>query len=184
MLASDKGPGAPKISSLGLLQPLADRYLDLITNKVRRDLATDVRAGRASQAQADEWLNAWIAAVAQARKDGTVPEQLPYGLSAVLSQKNVEAVTATDGINPVALAMLVPAGTRVLLTCSDVDGLGDCQDMKPLANALAHTSLDFVQFSGVNHVFTDQPPGQMTNYTKNQALSSQLTAALAAFVNH
>ena len=34
-LASDTTPGAPKIHSLGLLQPLSGRYLDIITNRVR-----------------------------------------------------------------------------------------------------------------------------------------------------
>ena len=34
-LAGDTSPGAPKIHSLGLLQPLAGRYLDIITNRVR-----------------------------------------------------------------------------------------------------------------------------------------------------
>ena len=36
-LATDTTPGAPKIHSLGLFQPLPGRYLDIITNRVRGD---------------------------------------------------------------------------------------------------------------------------------------------------
>ena len=34
-LATDTAPDAPKIHSLGLFQPLAGRYLDIITGRVR-----------------------------------------------------------------------------------------------------------------------------------------------------
>ena len=34
-LAADTTPGAPKIRSLGLFQPLPGRYLDIITGRVR-----------------------------------------------------------------------------------------------------------------------------------------------------
>ena len=36
-LAADTAPGAPKIHSLGLFQPLPGRYLDIITDRVRAD---------------------------------------------------------------------------------------------------------------------------------------------------
>ena len=49
-LASDTSPDAPKIHSLGLLQPLSGRYLDIITNRVRSDASP-------------ETLNTWLAAV-------------------------------------------------------------------------------------------------------------------------
>ena len=47
-LATDTSPGAPKIHSLGLFQPLPGRYLDIITNRVRADgepADTDYLAG-------------------------------------------------------------------------------------------------------------------------------------------
>ena len=182
MLAIDTSPGAPKIRALGLFQPLAGRYLDLITARVRADMDAQVKAGQSTPQQADEVMAAWTAAVAQARKDGTAPAQLPNGLSAILNPANVGAVLQTDGINPIALAMLVPAGTRVLLTCSDADRQAACETMKPMADALSHTKLRFVQLGGVSHVLKDDPTDSITNYANKQPLSSQLAGALNEFV--
>jgi uncharacterized protein len=182
MLAIDTSVGAPKIHALGLFQPLAGRYLDLITARVRADMDAQVKAGQATPQQADDVIAAWTAAVAQARKDGTVPAQLPNGLSAILNPGNVSAVLQTDGINPIALAMLVPAGTPVLMTCSDADKQATCEAVKPLADALGHTKLDFVQLGGVSHVLKDDPTDSITNYANKQPLSSQLAGALNEFV--
>lgn len=62
-LADDTSADAPRIHSLGLLQPLAARYLDLITARVRADLDAAVRAGAKTRKQADQALAAWQAAV-------------------------------------------------------------------------------------------------------------------------
>ena len=70
---TDTDPGAPKIHSLGLLQPLTGRYLDLITDKVRADNAVQLKQGSKTQQEADGSLATWTAAVAQARTTGTVP---------------------------------------------------------------------------------------------------------------
>jgi alpha-beta hydrolase superfamily lysophospholipase len=183
MLATDTSPGAPKIHSLGLFQPLAGRYLDLITNRVRADVDAQVNAGGLTRQRADDVVSAWTAAVAQARSDGTVPPQLPNGLSAILNPGNVKAVTESDGINPVALAMLVPDGMPVLLTCSDADGQARCDAVAPMAAALAHTRLDFAALKGVSHVLKDDAGDSITNYAKDQPLSQQLVSALDAFVN-
>ena len=76
-LATDTAPGAPKIHSLGLFQPLSGRYLDIITNRVRAD---------ASPAT----LTTWLAAVDEVRTKGTVPAKLPEGLGAIVNPGNVE----------------------------------------------------------------------------------------------
>ncbi|MBV9513262.1 MAG: hypothetical protein JO280_04330, partial [Mycobacteriaceae bacterium] len=181
MLATDTSAGAPKVHSLGLFQPLAGRYLDLITARVRADEDAAVSAGRSTPQQADEVMAAWTAAVAQARADGTAPAQLPNGLSAILNPGNVKAVVESDAINPVALAMLVPAGTPVLLTCSDSDGQATCQTVQPLATALADTALQFLQLKGVSHVLKDDPTDSVTNYAKDQPLTQELVSALDTF---
>ncbi len=51
MLATDNTAGAPKIHALGLLEPLAGRYLDLITTRVRADTDGAVEAGRARRSR-------------------------------------------------------------------------------------------------------------------------------------
>ena len=127
-------------------------------------------------------LDAWLAAVAQARTTGTVPAELPDGLSAILAPGNVKAVIESDAIDPVELATRIPAGTPVLLTCSDSDAQAGCADITPLADALAHTALQLVKLTGVNHVLRDDPSDNVANYARKDPLSPQLTAALNEFV--
>jgi uncharacterized protein len=182
-LATDTDPAAPKIHSLGLLQPLTGRYLDLITDKVRADNAVQLKQGSKTRQEADGILAAWTSAVSQARTTGTVPkDQLPDGLSAVLNQSNVKAVVEQDAIDPVAEAQHIANGTPVLLTCSDSDGQALCTAIKPLADALAHTALTLVQLKGVNHVLRDDPTDSAANYAKQDPLSPQLVTALDQFV--
>ncbi len=182
-LTTDSAADAPRVHSLGLLQPLPGRYLDLITARVAHDTAAAVKAGAKNQQQADVVLGAWTAAVAQARTEGTVPRgSLPDGLSAILNAGNVKAVVEADSIDPLAEAAEIAAGLPVLLTCSDSDAQASCTDFEPLAGALAHTALTLVELKGVNHVLRDDPTDNVANYTRKDPLSPQLTAALNHFV--
>ncbi len=168
-LAADATPGAPKIHSLGLFQPLPGRYLDIITNRVRGDASP-------------ETLSAWLAAVDEIRAKGTVPAKLPEGLNAIINPGNVKAVVETDKIDPLALAAKVPARTPVLLTCSDTDSQAKCDTEKPLTDALQHTELKVVELKGVNHVLHDDPSDSIANLTKPAPLSPQVVTALDGFV--
>ena len=181
-VADDTTPGAPKIHSLGLFQPLNARYLDLISARLDADMAVAVRSGAKTAAQAGEVLGAWRAAVAQVRSSGTVPATLPEGLSAIVNPGNAKAVREADAIDPLDLAARIPAGTPVLLTCSDSDAQSSCASITPLADALAHTALDLVRLRGVNHVLRDDAGDSIANYAKQDPLSAQVTDALAAFV--
>ena len=182
LLADDSSPGAPRIHSLGLLQPLPARYLDLITGRVRTNVEAAVRVGSQTQQQADSVLAAWRAAVEQVRTTGTVPVDLPDGLSAIVNPGNVKAVVESDAIDPVDVATRIPAATPVLLTCSDSDGQAPCSQMQPLVSALDRTALQFVELSGVNHVLRDDPNDNVAGYARKGPLSPQLTAALDVFV--
>lgn len=180
-LADDTAAGAPKVHSLGLLQPLTARYLDLISGRVAADMAEAVRGGAKTQQQADRTLAAWQAAVAQIRTSGTVADKLPDGLGAIVNPGNVKAVAEADAIDPLDLAARIPAGTPVLLTCSDADAQAPCSGIDPLARALAHTELDLVRLKGVSHVLRDDPTDNIANYARPAPLSAQLTDALAGF---
>ena len=182
LLAEDSSPGAPRIHSLGLLQPLPARYLDLITGRVRTNVEAAVRVGSQTQQQADSVLAAWRAAVEQVRTTGTAPVDLPDGLSAIVNPGNVKAVVESDAIDPVDVATRIPAATPVLLTCSDSDGQAPCSQMQPLVSALGRTALQFVELSGVNHVLRDDPTDNVAGYASKGPLSPQLTAALDVFV--
>jgi uncharacterized protein len=168
-LATDTDVGAPKIHSLALFQPLAGRYLDIVTNRVRSSAAPEA-------------LATWLAAVDEVRTKGTVAKNLPEGLGALLNPGNVNAVIEADKIDPVTLAAKVPAGTPVLLTCSDADAQATCESVKPLVDALAHTGLTVVELKGVSHVLRDDPSDNVANYSKQDPLSPQLVDALDAFV--
>jgi hypothetical protein len=168
-LASDPAAGAPKIHSLGLLQPLPGRYLDIITGRVRADATP-------------ETLSTWLAAVDQVRTTGTAPANLPEGLGAILNPGNVKAVAEADKIDPLALAARVPAGTPVMLTCSDSDQQANCAAERPLVDALKHTDLTVVELKGVNHVLRDDPTDNIGDYAKQDPLSAQLVTALDGFV--
>jgi hypothetical protein len=168
-LAGDTTPGAPKIHSLGLFEPLPGRYLDIITSRVRGDASAQTVA-------------AWLAAVNDIRTKGTVPPNLPEGLSAIVNPGNVAAVVETDKIDPAALAAKVPAGTPVLLTCSDTDSQARCDAEQPLIDALKPTALKVVQLQGVNHVLHDDPTDSIANLTKPNPLSAQVITALDVFV--
>jgi alpha-beta hydrolase superfamily lysophospholipase len=181
-LANDTAPDAPKIHSLALFQPLAGRYLDIITGRVRTGLDADVNAGAKNRQQADAVLAAWDAAVVQARTKRTAPAQLPEGLGAILNPSNVAAVVEADAIDPLELAKDLPAGMPVLATCSDSDSQGTCSALQPLFDALAHTALTVVPMKGVSHVLRDDPTDNVGNYAKHDPLSPQLTTALDGFV--
>jgi len=181
-LATDTSSGAPKIHSLALLQPLAGRYLDVITNRVRASVDADVKAGAKTRQQADQVLTDWNAAVATTRATGTPPAKLPEGLSAILNPANAKAVLEADAIDPLALAAKLPNGTPVLLTCSDSDVQAFCEAEQPLIAALAHTALTVVTLKGVSHVLRDDPTDNVANYANKAPLSPQLTSALDGFV--
>lgn len=168
-LAGDRAADVPKVHSLGLFQPLPGRYLDIITERVRTSAGPEA-------------LKAWLAAVEQVRAGGPVPPNLPEGLGAVLNPGNVNAVIEADKIDPVALAADVPAGTPVLLTCSDSDNQAGCDAIRPLADALSHTALTLVELEGVNHVLRDDPTDNVANYASQAPLSPQVVEALDGFV--
>lgn len=181
-LADDIEPDAPKIHSLGLFQPLPGRYLDIITERVRVDVEAATEAGAKTPEQGRAVLDAWAAAVAEARTRGTAPQQLPDGLGAILNAGNVKAVVEADAIDPIALAAKVPTGMPVLVTCSDSDGQAGCAAVRPLTAALKHTALTVVGLKGVNHVLRDDPSDNVANYAKPGPLSPQLITALDNFV--
>ena len=182
-LGTDTAPDAPKIHSLGLLQPLAGRYLDIITARVRSSLDADLKAGAKTPQQADAVMTTWNAAVVQARTKQTAPQQLPEGLGAILSPSNVKVVVEADAIDPLALAANLPAGMPVLATCSDSDVQGMCPAEKPLFDALSHTALTVVELKGVSHVLRYDPSDNVSGYAKQDPLAPQLLTALDGFVN-
>ncbi len=163
------GAADPKVGSLALFQPLSGRYLDIITNRVRAGAAPEV-------------LTAWLAAVDEIRTRGTVPADLPEGLSAIVNKNNLNAIVAADKIDPLQLAAALPDGMPVLLTCSDSDAQAGCEIERTLIGALRHTALTVVELKGVNHVLRDDPTDNIADYGKPGPLSPQVVDAIGTFV--
>lgn len=162
------GAGDPKVHSLALFQPLAGRYLDIITNRVRVGATPEV-------------LTAWLATVEEIRTKGTVPAKLPEGLGAIVNPGNLKAIVEADKIDPLSLAAKLPDGMPVLLTCSDSDAQASCEAERPLIDALRHTALTVVQLKGVNHILRDDPTDNIANYSKPAPLSPQVLDAVNGF---
>ena len=163
------GAGDPKVGALALFQPLAGRYLDIITDRVRAGATPEV-------------LTAWLGAVEEIRTDGTLPAGLPEGLGAIVNQGNLGAIVAADKIDPLQLAAALPDGLPVLLTCSDADAQATCDAERPLIQALGHTALTVVELDGVNHVLRDDPTDSIANYGQPGDLSPQVVEAVSTFV--
>ena len=111
-----------------------------------------------------------------------MPAKLPEGLNAIVNPGNVKAVAEADKIDPLALAAKVPAGTPVLLTCSDTDSQAKCDTERPLIDALKHTALKVVELRVSTMCCTTIPATASPTCTKPAPLSPQVVTALDGFV--
>lgn len=86
--------------------------------------------------------------------------------------------------DPARLAARLPAGTPVLITCSNADLQVSCSDTKPVLAGLASVkaATDFLRLTGVDHVLKQDPTGSFSNYTKPLPFSRKLRQALRSFV--
>ncbi len=175
---------APHVHTLGLIEPLSERYLDIIAIQVDAQVAAAQQAGQLTAAQAASLTQALAKAIAQLRSAGTVPSGLPAALSSVLSPSSALYLSQADRYDPASLAAKLPAGTPVLVTCSNADTQVSCGEVHQLRDGLAQApaKTDFVQLNGVDHVLKVDPAGSAANYTKALPFSPQLQSALRSFV--
>jgi uncharacterized protein len=128
---------APHVHTLGLIEPLSERYLDIITVQVGAQVAAAQKAGQLTAARAASLTQALARAIAQLRSAGTVPSGLPAALSSVLSPSTALYLSQADRHDPASLAAKLPAGTPVLVTCSKVDAQVSCGEVQHLRGGLA-----------------------------------------------
>ncbi|WP_201760634.1 MULTISPECIES: alpha/beta hydrolase family protein [unclassified Nonomuraea] len=173
------------VHSLGLLEPLSRRYLDVISAQITAQIRAQLQAGLITKAQATEIEDAMAKAVASLRADGTVPANLPGGLSNLLSPANAKYLSEADRLNPPELAAGLKARTPVLLSCSDADIQVSCDEVEHLAAGLekAPADTDLVRLTGVSHVLKEDPSRTTNRYGDPLPFSSRLTQALQAFVS-
>lgn len=178
------GPGPlPAVHALGLLEPLAERYLDVLTVQVDAQAAAAERAKLLTAQQAASLTRAWTAGVAQLRTTGTVPANLPADLSSILSPANALFLSEADRYDPARLAARLPVGLPVLVSCSNVDQNVTCGEVRHLLAGLAtgQADTDFTMLTGVDHVLKQDPTGSAADYTQPLPFSPQLRQALRQF---
>jgi dienelactone hydrolase len=180
----NSGPGPlPAVHALGLLEPLAERYLDVLTVQVEAQIAAAERAKLLTVQQAARLNQAWKAGVARLRATGTVPPSVPAGLSSILSPANALFLSQADRYDPARLAARLPAGLPVLVSCSNVDQNVTCGEVRHLLAGLAAApaDTDFITLTGVDHVLKQDPSGSPAGYAQPLPFSPQLRQALRRF---
>jgi alpha-beta hydrolase superfamily lysophospholipase len=183
LLATGHAGATPPIHALGLLEPLSQRYLDLIIAQVDANLATQVKSRSITTSLEKTVEKDLTTAVTQIRTKGTVKANLPYGLANILNPADALFFAQTDKFDPKVLASHVATATPVLLTCSNDDIQVTCDEVDRVAAGLSPDDhLDFVHLLGVDHVLKVDSSRTGNYYTKKLPFSSQLKAALQSFV--
>jgi len=174
----------PPIHALGLLEPLSQRYLDVITLQVDAQVTAEQRAGQITPAYASAVTRALASAVWQLRGTGTVSPGLAYGLAAILNPATALFLRQADRNDPAQLAARLTARMPVLVTCSTADVQVTCGEVSHLVAGLtrAAAATDLVHLTGMDHVLKQDPSGAEADYTKPLPFSPQLRAALRTFV--
>ena len=185
--ADPRGSGSgplPSVHALGLLEPLSERYLDVIADQVDARAAAAQRAGQLTAQQASSLTRAFAAGVAQLRATGAVPPGLPAELTSILNPADALFLSQADRYDPARLADRLTPGLPVLVTCSNADQNVACGEVRHLVAGLAgaRADTDFVMLTGVDHVLKQDPTGSAADYTKPLPFSPQLQQALRAFV--
>ena len=184
LLATGNAGAAPAVHALGLLEPLSERYLTVITEQVDGQVAAAERAGRLTAARGSGLEAELAAAVRSLRAHGTVPAGLPSSLASVLNPTTARFLAQADHFDPAALAAELPAGFPVLVSCSNDDIQVSCAQVDHLVAGLARAraATDFVHLTGVDHVLKQDASRTEAGYTEPLPFSPQLQAALRTFV--
>ena len=190
LLATGADPGGsgsgplPPVHALGLLEPLSERYLDVIASQVDAQVAAARHSGQLTAQQATSLTRAYAAAVARLRATGTISPGLPAELTSILNPANALFLSQADRHDPAQLAARLTPGLPVLVSCSTADLQVTCGEVRHLLGGLAdaRADTDFVMLAGVDHVLKQDPTGSAADYTMPLPFSPQLQQALRAFV--
>ncbi|MFZ2526684.1 MAG: alpha/beta hydrolase [Rhodococcus sp. (in: high G+C Gram-positive bacteria)] len=165
----------------GLLQPLPMRYLDLLHAQISAQLDGATANGQMPPDEAATVRADLERTVESLRATGTVPSEVHPMLAQLgLNAANAKFLSEADALNPIVLAAELPASTSVLLTCSDKDLNVSCDQIGPLHDALAHTSVDFRHFGTSSHLLKELgpvPPSSL-DIVAPLPMSTEFSAAL------
>jgi len=183
LLATGAAGPVPPIHALALLEPLSRRLLDTIAQQIDERLTAQQQAGQITPEQAQQIRDAMSSAIAQLRATGTVPANLPGGLSTLLSPVGAKYLGEIDRFDPADLVTQLPVRTPVLLSCSDADIQISCTDVDRLVTAAAKPPLDAdpVRLAGVDHILKEDA-SRGIDYDQPLPFSHALQQALRSFV--
>ncbi|NLU82570.1 alpha/beta hydrolase [Rhodococcus sp. HNM0569] len=175
-----------RVRGVGLLEPLAVRLLDLLTNQIDAQLSAVTAAGQLPTEVADELRVALAGTVESLRTDGTIPDGLPEPLqNAGLVAANAKALAEEDALDPRALAQRLPGGMPVVTSCSAKDIQVSVADVAALDDALAHTALTSIRMQSANHVLKDLGDAASTgsDYTLALPYSAEFAEPFGAWLD-
>ncbi|MFF1388152.1 alpha/beta hydrolase [Rhodococcus erythropolis] len=137
---------------LGLLQPLSQRYLDLLSDQINVSLEGSVQSGQLPEADAEAVRSSLARTVRSLRENGIVPaDQHPLLESVGFTPSNERFLTEADRYEPADLAAELPDSLPVIVTCSEKDLNVDCGQVQRLSSAVAPEALTFAQLTSANH---------------------------------
>ncbi|XVV15012.1 alpha/beta hydrolase family protein [Actinoplanes sp. CA-131856] len=152
----------PRPAGIGLMQPLAQRLLDVLARQLDDQLAAAVAAGQMDEQERQRIGLAVDRAVADLRAHRPVDtDGMPAAVAALfrgLAGPSRRFVETIDALDPAVVARRLPSRTPVLLTCGTADPQVPCPTTTTLATALrrAHTTgPGRVVLTGVSHDLTD-----------------------------
>lgn len=184
LLATRHDGLTPPIRALGLIEPLSQRTFDLNTDQIDAGLTYEVNNGSMSAATEASIQSAVAQAVAQMRTTGTVPVNLPDGLSDDFNASNVTFLSQLDQYDPAVLTGALPEHTAVLFTCSNDDVVISCGEVNGLAIGLVKSDSyrDFVHLTNVDHILRVDTSLSGTDYSDALPFSGALKLRIREFV--
>ena len=172
-------------SHIGLLEPLAIRYLDLLSAQVNRNIDQAVAVGQFTEEQAASSRDRFAQAVADIRAGRTLsaePDPIVDGLGLRANARFLREADATD---PADLAAALPSTYSSFLTCSDKDLNVSCGQVENVRVALSHTDLHFAHFANSSHTLGELGPlpADPNTALAPLPLSSEFRDAFGAWVD-
>lgn len=148
-----------QFGSLGLLEPAALRFLDLLSLQLNSNLDRQVAGGQLTPADADANRARLAETIAALRGGQPLPYPQDPALASIgMSDLNAKFLSEVDSVDAVSIASTLPASTKVLLTCSKKDLNVSCDQIDRLHAALAGTQVDYARLLNASHSLGELGP--------------------------
>lgn len=148
-----------EFGSIGLLEPPAIRYLDLLSLQLNANYDRGVAAGQLTAEEADGNRARLAESVTALRSGAHLPYQEDPILTSIgIAEINAKFLAEADAVDPVGIASQLPSSTKVLLTCSEKDLNVSCDQIDGLRDALAGTDVEYARLANSSHMLGELGP--------------------------